>query len=161
MVKVVQIYVCKKLACKISDRYSPLSPEWLKQIVSFEIVYYLLLLIAVGDNCFYEREGVFTFYLSLNLLKKDFMVYAGKVFLYITLKHIPIFSAKLCESIHCLMCPFVFSAGIGIKDKGLFKDWLYNIAQGVMNNPVPVRRCAYLSRFSLIDGKFPVFAGNI
>ena len=84
------------------------------------------------------------------------MIYTLKILLYVTLQPISVFLHKTSESVYRSMHPFTRPTRIRIIDKRFVKEWLYDIAQGMMNYPVSVRRRADKPSFGIIDVKIMI-----
>ncbi|MFY9270867.1 MAG: hypothetical protein WAO55_14080 [Candidatus Manganitrophaceae bacterium] len=151
MVKITQINIGEELAGEVSNRDSSSPLERLEEIVLLKIIEDLVLRIAVVDNGLNQPEGVRTFDFPPYLFKKAFMIDGGKIFFDIAFQDEFFLPRKRRQSRHGLVCSFSRPTGVGVVDKSVVKQRLYNVTQRMVNNPVSIGGSADLPGFSLID----------
>lgn len=72
-----------------------------------------------------------------------------------------VFAAIFRETVNRFMAALVFSAGVGVVNKSIIENGFDDIAEGMLEDPVPVRQSADQSLFRVKDIKLFVAAESI
>jgi hypothetical protein len=157
MVETVEVGVREKLAGQVTDGDSLGSLDGREQVVARKIKNHLAVFPGIDDFA-NKPKGIRTLDFSRDNFQQDFMVDALEIFPDIALQNVRVFSRKLRVSVYGFMGPLIFPAGIGVEDKGPVKYRLDDIAQGMVNDPIPVGRRADQPHLRVIYKKIPVSA---
>ncbi len=161
VVKAAEVDIGEELASEVANGQAFAVLERGEQVITGEVFEAGVLLIAVVDDEVDEPEGVGAFDFAADDVLEDDMINAGEIFAHVALENVATAAGELDEALEGAVGAVAGAVGVAIGDEAALDGGHDDVAEGMVDNAVPVGGSGDEARLGVEDAEGAVATRSV